>query len=209
MHKGHYIQPALNGFEAIHRKWDKKRHKVVAKVLPGEFYITQQDEFVFTLLGSCVSACIWDEKLGVGGLNHFLLPEKKHHEEWHEVTAYSCRYGNWAMEQLINEIQKCGGSRNRMKAKIFGGGRVLRNMTNDIGESNIEFVRSYLQEEGIDVTAEDVGGPWPRKVLFHPETGKAHIKRLNIAHQEHLQKQEKKYLTDIELHHTDGDIELF
>jgi len=205
------IQPVKMGFEDIPRNWNRKHNKVIARVDPGTFYISSHDEYIFTRLGSCVTACIWDPIVGVGGLNHFLLPERVLHEDWHQLTSYSCRYGNLAMEQLINGILASGGQRQRLRAKIFGGARMTKKSVLNVGTSNIEFVKHYLKMENISIETEDLGGPWPRKVLFHPNTGKVLLKRLASSGIEIMATEEKKYLKQVvnKKTETESQIELF
>ncbi|WP_404342067.1 chemoreceptor glutamine deamidase CheD [Pseudoalteromonas mariniglutinosa] len=203
----HHFKPVLYGFENVKRFWDASREKVIAKVLPGEFYVSKNDELISTVLGSCIAACIYDQDLGIGGMNHFMLPiEKNIHLS--NAHSLSCRYGNWAMEFLINEILKNGGSRSNLKVKLFGGGKIIRSMT-DIGLGNIRFANAYVSEEGLNLVSHDVGGTWPRKVLFDPKTGKVQVKRLRDLHTDHLEKREVKYLHDIEAQNAHTDIELF
>ncbi|MCU4675512.1 chemoreceptor glutamine deamidase CheD [Catenovulum sp. 2E275] len=205
------IQPHLSGFDHIKRFVDKNRQIVIAKILPGELYVTKQNELIATVLGSCIAACIWDETLGIGGMNHFMLPVKKDQHGasgWQLDTSYTCRYGYWAMEFLINEILKNGGKKERLVAKVFGGGKIIPNMS-DVGEKNIQFVRQYLRAEQIPVIAHDVGGPWPRKIMFHPNSGIAKMKRLRSMHNDTIQQREQTYMHDIELSETQSDIELF
>ncbi len=197
------------GFETIPRYWNREHECMTARVDPGEYYISCQDEYIFTRLGSCITACIWDPVMHIGGLNHFLLPERKAHDNWHQLTSYSCRYGNWAMEQLINSILSAGGQRRNLQAKIFGGAKLGGMSIINVGESNIEFVRQYLATEGIEIIAEDVGGIWPRKVMFHPKTGKAKVKRLSSEPVELTILEEKEYLDGVKVTGSDNDIELF
>ncbi|MCL2914570.1 chemoreceptor glutamine deamidase CheD [Shewanella corallii] len=197
------------GFETIPRYWNREHECMTARVDPGEYYISCQDEYIFTRLGSCITACIWDPVMRVGGLNHFLLPERKAHDDWHQLTSYSCRYGNWAMEQLINSILSAGGQRRNLQAKVFGGAKLGGMSIINVGESNIEFVRQYLATEGIEIIAEDVGGIWPRKVMFHPMTGKAKVKRLSSEPVELTILEEKEYLDGVKVTGGDNDIELF
>jgi len=194
----------LPGFEKISRFWDKERGIYGAKILPGEFYVTIKGESITTVLGSCISACIRDKKLGVGGMNHFMLPATTD-----DGTLGSAnRYGNFAMENLINEILKNGGRRENLEVKIFGGGKILQNMT-DVGERNIQFVREYLRIEGIPVVSEDVGDICPRKVIYFPSSGKALMKKLRSLHTESIVTREKSYMDGLEVKPDAGDIELF
>lgn len=136
-----------------------------AKILPGEFYFTGKDMLIVTVLGSCVSACIRDRVSGVGGMNHFMLPDGGADSD-NPVSA-SMRYGTYAMEVLINELLKAGAKRENMEAKVFGGGNVLRGFTAiNVGERNAKFVLDYLRAERMRVIAEDLNDIYPRKVYF-------------------------------------------
>jgi chemotaxis protein CheD len=155
------------------------------KVLPGEYYVTDADMMVMTVLGSCIAACIWDTKARVGGMNHFMLPEG--------AGDTSGRYGSYAMELLINEMIKLGARRENMQAKVFGGGQVMHSFTTmNVGERNTAFVLDYLQTERIAVISKDVLDIHPRKVCYFPATGKAMVKRLAHSHPESLVTQERK-----------------
>lgn len=199
---------ALPGFENINRYWDKEHGVYAAKILPGQYYVTIHDELVTTVLGSCISACIRDRKLGIGGMNHFMLPAMDNaHIEIGKGTDAE-RYGNFAMEHLINVILKNGGKRENLEVKVFGGGKILTNMT-DIGRRNIEFVREYLQAEKMSVVSEDVGEVFPRKVIYFPASGKALVKRLQSLHNKTIVEREQDYLRDIGKKPVKGDIELF
>lgn len=206
------IRPALPGFDGINRFIDKNKNMVIAKVLPGEFYVTRHNEMIATVLGSCIAACIWDEANGVGGMNHFMLPlQNTHHSDsWSADNGYACRYGNWAMEYLINEILKHGAVRRNLKAKVFGGGRIMSGKASDVGEGNIEFVIEYLHNENIKLVTQDTGGIYPRKVMFHPLSGRVFMKALQSLHNETIEKREKEYKHNIEVTpDVSGDIELF
>ena len=125
------MQKCLRGFNDINRYWDKTHDTFAAKILPGEYYVTANNEAIVTVLGSCVSACIRDKVFGIGGMNHFMLPINKNMSDI-DIAAMSNagRYGNFAMEKMINDILKNGGTRENLEVKIFGGGRVLKDMKN-------------------------------------------------------------------------------
>ncbi len=195
---------ALPGFEKINRYWDKTRGIYGAKILPGEFYVTMKDESISTVLGSCISACVRDRKLGIGGMNHFMLPATTDEG----AMGSANRYGNFAMENLINEILKNGGKRDNLEVKVFGGGKILQNMT-DVGLRNIQFVREYLHLENLQVVSEDVGDICPRKVIYFPASGKALMKKLRSLHNETVITREKTYMHDLDDKPDSGDIELF
>lgn len=209
----HQMPECLPAFKHINRYWDKHRNIPVAKILPGEFYVALHYEAIATTLGSCVSACIWDEKYGVGGMNHFMLPltEKQLHEvNWGQRnnTSDATRYGNYAMEHLINEILKHGGLRRNLRAKVFGGGKVMRQMS-DIGQRNAEFALDYLEMENIPIISQDLGKTYPRKVLFVPSIGKVMLKRLRSLHNDTLLTREHNYRDSIMHQSIEGDVELF
>ncbi len=156
-----------------------------AKVLPGEYFVAREDLVVQTVLGSCIAACIWDSRLRIGGMNHFMLPEGG--------GDSSGRYGSYAMELLINELVKMGSSREYMQAKVFGGGAVIAGMTSmNVGERNTKFVLDYLATERIPIVSKDVMDIYPRKVVFFPVSGKAMVKRLAHAHPDTLEAQERQ-----------------
>lgn len=201
------LRPVLPNFEHIKRYWDSGRGSVVAKVLPGEFYVSKNNELISTVLGSCIAACVYDEVLGIGGMNHFMLPIQKG-VELKNAHSLSCRYGNWAMEYLINEVLKNGASRCNLKVKLFGGGKIISAMT-DIGLGNISFAAAYIKEEALNLVAHDMGGPWPRKIFFHPNTGKVHMKKLKNLHNNTIEKREVRYLQNLKKQEVVTDIELF
>lgn len=149
---------ALRGFSDINRYWDRQRKLYAAKILPGQYYVTTQDELIVTVLGSCVSACIRDPAMGIGGMNHFMLPLGADSSKLMSRNSDATRYGNFAMEKLINDILKNGGRRDYLEIKVFGGGKVIQHMTEtDIGGRNIRFVREFLATEGFSIASEDLG----------------------------------------------------
>ncbi len=174
-----------------------------AKVLPGEYFVSKDDMVIMTVLGSCIAACIWDSKLRVGGMNHFMLPEGG--------GDTSGRYGSYAMELLINELVKMGSSRENMQAKVFGGGAVISGFTTmNVGERNTKFVLDYLATERIPIVSKDVMDIFPRKVVFFPVTGKAMVKRLAHAHPETLESQERQgVVTRVAQSNAGGSVDLF
>jgi chemotaxis protein CheD len=147
------------------------------KVLPGEYFVYDEDVLIMTTLGSCIAACIWDRVAHVGGMNHFMLPDVG------AGMADGGRYGSFAMELLINELLKRGASRMTLEAKVFGGAAVISGMSSlNVGERNTRFVLDYLATERIPVVSKDVLEIYPRKVCFLPHSGKAMVKRLAPTH---------------------------
>ncbi len=199
----------IPGFEHIRRAWSDTYETYSARLNPGEYYVTKNDECVYTTLGSCISACIRDKVSGIGGMNHFMLPASSGDGSWKAAGLSSAtRYGNFAMEHLINEILKNGGQRQNLEVKLFGGGRIIANMT-DVGMRNIAFARDYIQTEGLRVTSEDVGDIFPRMVVYFPASGRVRVKRLRSLHNNTIVEQETQYLHSIEEKPVSGDIELF
>lgn len=187
--------------------FDPKFNSQALKVLPGEYLVTDKDVMLVTVLGSCVSACIRDPIAGVGGMNHFMLPEGESSGGAANETA---RYGAYAMEMLINELIKRGASRDRLEAKVFGGGAVLPGFTvNNVGTRNGEWVLNYLKAEGLDVTAQDLFDTCPRRVHYFPRTGKVMVKRLPSANEPEVLASEKLYRSRLRESPTQGSVELF
>ena len=187
--------PASSGFEHVNRYWDPVHNVWAAKILPGEFYISTHGEMVVTVLGSCIAACIRDKVRGIGGMNHFMLPMQGAFSSdiWGtNSNTHASRYGNWAMEYLINEILKRGGKRENLELKMFGGGQMIASMS-DIGQRNILFAYNYLASEGLQVEASDVGDVFARKVLYFPDTGSVKVRRIKQMSNDTLIQRETEY----------------
>lgn len=202
----------LRGFEHVNRYWDRQLNMYAAKILPGEYYVTTQQEVIVTVLGSCISACIRDSVAGIGGMNHFMLPMSKDgNDHWRASDpSAATRYGNYAMEHMINDILTHGGKRRYLEVKICGGGRVLKSMQLiDIGQKNIDFVKDYIATEGLKLLSEDVGDIYPRKVQYTPATGRLRIKRLRSMHNDTIIRRETEYEHNLERETVSGDVELF
>ena len=177
------------------------------KVLPGKFYITRRaDEVIVTVLGSCVSACIRDVQTGIGGMNHFMLASDAA-GHW-GGDQQSMRYGNFAMEKLINELIKAGCPRERMEVKVFGGGNVT-DTKNQIGTQNAEFVLRYLEDEGLPCSAHDLGGPYPRRIQYFPSTGRVVRKLLTGGDRDLIVREESEYAKGLATKPTVGAVQLF
>ena len=143
------------------------RPEISRHVIQGDHAVScNPNEALLTVLGSCVATCMYDEVAGVGGMNHYLLPHGS------GETSDNKRYGVNAMELLINGLLKAGASRARLKAKLFGGARMMDGFS-DIGAQNAAFAVSFLEAEGIGVVSESLGGRRARRVRFWPATGRA------------------------------------
>jgi chemotaxis protein CheD len=199
----------LVGFEAI-RRYHNPSGQLIAKLLPGDFYVTRDDEVLDTVLGSCVSACIRNARLSIGGMNHFMLPRPSGTggDTWENVAGRATRYGSASMEQLINRILSVGGTRGDLEVKIFGGGRVLSSLT-DVGNHNVTFVREFLKQEGLRVTSEDVGDTCPRHVQYFPMSGRVRVRHLTSRYTEDVASHEQQYLKGLEKTPVAGEIDLF
>jgi len=186
--------------------FDRVHNTDAAKVLPGEFFATGTDMLLVTVLGSCVAACIRDPELGIGGMNHFMLPEA----DSAGPASNAARYGSYAMEMLINQLIKLGAVRSRLEAKVFGGGSVIAGMTQvNVGERNAKFVLQFLRTEGIRVAARDLNDIYPRKVYYFPASGRVLVKKLLNTHNQTIVERETTYRTRLVSAPAGGDIELF
>ncbi|MEW5881767.1 MAG: chemoreceptor glutamine deamidase CheD [Pseudomonadota bacterium] len=189
--------------------YERELGRNAVKVLPGEFFVSDEDIVITTVLGSCVAACIWDRSAGVGGMNHFMLPGEEAGDRNPDPLGLAGRYGVFAMEQLINELIKRGGRKANFEAKVFGGGQVLRSMTAiNVGERNARFVEQFLHAEGIRIGASDLLDVHPRRVAFFPTTGRALCKKLARADAS-LVAAEQRYNAKLAAARVGGDVELF
>lgn len=187
---------------------DKRFNLEAVKILPGEFYVTPRNMVLVTVLGSCVSACIRDPVNGIGGINHFMLPDSDQHVS--DIVGLPTRYGTYAMEVLINHLMKAGARRDKLEAKIFGGGNVMRGFTlANVGQRNADFVRKFLAIERIPVVAHDLLDVYPRKLYFFAQTGRVLVKKLRSVHNDTIVQREKDYSERLRYSPVDGDAELF
>jgi chemotaxis protein CheD len=181
--------------------YDTQFQRISVKVLPGEYSAHAEELVIATTLGSCIACCLWDRRLRVGGMNHFMLPEGS--------GSDGGRFGTFAMEKLINALLKLGARRGSLEAKLFGGGQVLSGMTTlNIGERNARFAMDFLQTERIPVVSSDVLDIYPRKVAFLPVSGKAMVKRLPASQSQQVASQERVVL-DRKADSGIGSVELF
>lgn len=202
---------AEHGYEEIlapNHYFDRNFNMEAAKIMPGEYYTTGRDMLLVTVLGSCVSACIRDRVSGIGGMNHFMLPDSG--QDQGNPLGSSARYGTYAMEILLNQLLKMGAKRSNLEAKVFGGGNVLRGfVVANVGERNAKFVLDFLALEKIRVVAQDLLDIYPRKVYYFPCTGKVLVKKLRRVHNDTIVEREKEYSTRLQYSKVEGDVELF
>jgi chemotaxis protein CheD len=189
------------------RQLDRETGVMHVKLGPGDYYVTKSpNEMLVTILGSCVAVCMRDPLVGVGGMNHFLLAESES-GEWGGVNA-ATRYGNHAMETLINDIIALGGLRSRFEVKIFGGGHVI-DSSMAIGQKNVEFAEQYLASEGIPIAAKHVGGVHPRRIHYFPQTGKVQMLQLRRSSDAEVFQKEIEFKRRIATKAVEGGIDLF
>ena len=191
---------------STNRYFDRTFGCDAVKVLPGEYFVTTSDIVLVTVLGSCVTACVRDREKGVGGMNHFMLPEGGAEG----MLSTSARYGAYAMEVLLNHLLKMGARRTNLEAKVFGGGRVMASLQqSQVGEKNAAFVLDYLATERIPVVAEDLLDIYPRKVYFFPARGRVMMKKLVSVRNNTVLEREREYEARLRRDNLQGDVELF
>jgi chemotaxis protein CheD len=191
---------------ASNRYFDRKFGLEAAKILPGEYFVSSDEALLVTVLGSCVAACIRDVDSGIGGMNHFMLPD----DGGKSSAGSSARYGTYAMEVLINHLLKLGARRNRLEAKVFGGGAVMASLaSSNVGARNAEFVLDFLKTEKIPIVAKDLLDSYPRKVYYFPHSGRVLVKKLHRVHNDTLFSRESDYKSRLSSSSLEGDVELF
>jgi len=191
---------------AANRYFDRKFGLEAAKILPGEYFVSSDEALLVTVLGSCVAACIRDVDSGIGGMNHFMLPD----DGGKNSAGSSARYGTYAMEVLINHLLKLGARRNRLEAKVFGGGAVMASLaSSNVGARNAEFVLDFLKTEKIPIVAKDLLDSYPRKVYYFPHSGRVLVKKLHRVHNDTLFSRESDYKSRLSSSSLEGDVELF
>ncbi|MCX7655208.1 MAG: chemotaxis protein CheD [Treponemataceae bacterium] len=191
----------------------------VVVINPGEYLVSEEDVIISTVLGSCIAVVLYDITLGIGGMNHFMLPGAFHHHPMHGGTINpqdfleeSARYGMYAMEVLINEMMKRGVHRRKIQAKVFGGASVIHRSDEgrkNIADTNIDFVFEYLETEKIPLVSFDVGGSLARKIFFFVKTGKVLLKRIRGPSLAIIQDQELSYRKTLSSRPPEGPILFF
>jgi chemotaxis protein CheD len=204
------LPEGLPGFTDAARFWERDTGRWTVKLLPGECYVTRQDEAIVTVLGSCISACIRDPDTGLGGMNHFMLPDRRESFSGSPASGFNeiNRYGCFAMESLINHLARHGAQRQRLELKVFGGGRILKPMI-DIGARNISFIHSWARTEGIRLASQDLGGIQPRKLVYFPATGRARVLKLPAIENRGVADRELSYLEHLVEEPNEGQVEIF
>ncbi len=184
----------------MNRHYDPHFQKDIVTIHPGEYYSTDEDIYIATVLGSCISIALFDMTIHLGGLNHFMLPKSGREEV---PTEDEGRFGNFAVELLINDLLKKGAKHENLRAKVFGGGNVLETSSTKMsmtGINNINFALSYLETERIPIVVNDTGGIFPRKIYFHPQTSKVYLKRIQKSGcpVEEIKQREEQYQANLQ-----------
>lgn len=186
--------------------FDHRFHMEAVKLLPAQYYATQRDVMIVTVLGSCVSVCLRDPIAGVGGMNHFMLPASQDDG----LLSQSARYGVHAMELLVNQLMKLGARRERFEAKVFGAGNVIPAMTSlRVGQRNADFVLDYLRTERIALLAQDLLDDYARKLHYFPHSGRVLMRRLTKFNNDTLIEREIAYSRQLQDQRPSGDVDLF
>ena len=194
-------------FGHIRRITDTRFPYEVAVILPGEYFVSREPKVIYTVLGSCISVCLRDPLAGVGGMNHFMLAAPASDnalDRWVDTG----RYGSFAMEMLMNEIFKRGGKKERLEAKVFGGGKIYDG-TIDIGAKNAAWALDCLEREGICPLKADVGDLCPRKVYYFTDSGKVLLKKLDRVVANAIAQEEGQYREKLQRAPAQSDVTLF
>ena len=189
MNEAKLFSNKFGDFDNIHKSYDNKSKKRVVGISLGGIYMTEEDEIITTVLGSCVSVCARDVMTGIAGMNHFMIPGTK--ADIRNSSGYALfQYGLYSMDYMLNKILHLGGSKKSIEIKIFGGGAII-STEGDIGKKNIRFVKNYINLKGYRLTGEDVGGSNPRKINYTPRTGKVMVKRMRSLHKQVIANRER------------------
>lgn len=194
----------------MHKFRDSKFNKQVVSIGPGEFYITEEDLIIQTVLGSCIAVCLYSETSPTVGMNHFMLPGKI--TKSHLIENDAGRYGMFSMELLINSILKEGIKKKDLKAKVFGGGNVIEfkdPAASRIGDNNVLFIKEYLDIENIPVISSHVGGVNARKILFFSHTKDVLLKKIDSSARDKTVEEEIKYKSELSRESEKSNIILF
>ncbi|MCJ8299900.1 MAG: hypothetical protein MJK13_13340 [Pseudomonadales bacterium] len=191
-------------FTAQQSCWNDKWQCHALKIKPGEFYVSNQDIVITTVLGSCIAACVYDQSTGFGGMNHFMLP----HMADQDNQVRCLRYGIFAMEQLINQLMKQGSSCANLQLKIAGGGNMLAG-TFYIGQQNIHFIETFITDENLHLVSSDTGGDQARRVAFFPASGKMLVNNISLRQDQRLIKEESDYRNETDHQLDTQEVELF
>lgn len=178
-------------------------------IMPGEHHVSWAPAEISTLLGSCVSACVWDRRHQIGGMNHIMLPDVPAKTSELGEQTKSLRYGLYAMERLINDLLMMGAKREDLTAKVFGGANISGALTaQHVGKRNADFVLEFLRKDKIKLLATDLGGTQSRRIRFNTHTNAVRVERA-VAVNSIALAQEQRYIKKINNDPVTGDIVFF
>ncbi len=183
---------SLLGSQHLEAYWREKWNCYGVSIKQGDYCVTDQPIVITTVLGSCISVCVYDKSTGYGGMNHFMLPKKSDDKDMYRPF----RYGLFSMEQMINQFLKQGVSKEHLEAKVIGGAKMMGKLSN-IGQLNIDFIMQYLSDEKLRLIAQDIGGEQGRKLAFFPNTGRLLVSKIaQIENNKLLESESKVFLKD-------------
>ncbi|MGM0369674.1 MAG: chemotaxis protein CheD [Bacillota bacterium] len=191
------------------KTFSHKFDRPMVEVFPGEYHISNQNNIVLTtLLGSCVAVCMLDRYNQVAGINHIMISKSANTEKM--LLNQDSRYGIHAMELLINGMLKKGAQRSSLRAKIFGGGKVLNLNDKGVGYANIDFAVSYLKNENIPILARDTGGEEGRKIYFFPNDFSVYLRRIGMkSYLQKTKEQEREYVSKYKEKNKNDNLTIF
>lgn len=191
--------------DVCHKPFGLKR----VNIMPGEHCVSWSPVELITVLGSCVAACLWDKRLKIGGMNHFMLPDLPKQVNGVTDQTKPLRYGVYAMERLINDLLVMGAKREHLVAKVFGGANMTHALnSHSIGQRNAEFVMEFLEKDGIRVECADLLGAHSRRLIFYSDTGVAYVRKMVLVDTV-VKQQEKHYREQVNQDPVVGKITLF
>ncbi|MDC7126250.1 MAG: chemotaxis protein CheD [Spirochaetales bacterium] len=169
----------------MYKTYSTKLKNNVVTIFEGEYYITSTKEIISTVLGSCITVCLYDKKIGLSGMNHFLLPKAPDDKKAlcsSKTSKATMRYGEALMPALLNAMIKKGAKRKDLAAKIFGGGRIIQSRVGNLstGDKNIKFARFFLKKEGIPILKESVGNYCGRRIYFLTDSNIVLVRKLEL-----------------------------
>jgi len=201
------VRPTPRNSMGSGRYFNREFNADTVKIGLGQQAISDRpDLMIATTLGSCVAACIHDPVRGIGGMNHFMLPDLPASEL--EGAGMAARYGSVAMERLINALLAAGAERQRLQVKLFGGGRVIES-SYDIGGLNSRFALDYVRTEGLTLAGHDLGGGSARRLHYFPHSGRALRRLLRPEAAAETVTRERRFITHLSQAPEEGEVELF
>jgi chemotaxis protein CheD len=180
------------------RLWDREHRRWSARILPGQEFVTRHDEFISAVVGSSIAVCLRDPAERVGGMRLVMLPASGSQEgasKGMKADLTALRNCHGELTHLIGELTKVGASRERLKARIFGGMRGIEGVAEAAAMTTV-CVRQFLRDQGIPVVGERLGDTHPRLISFSPTTGTVAIKRLASRYAAIVSSKEMQYFNN-------------